>query len=121
MVLTIDMGSSSVRAFLFDRAGMPLAESESRREHTLRSTPDGGVEANADVLFALVGECIDETLRTALRLGRPVAAVAFTPFLHGLLGLSAAGRPLPPVYFWADPRSARAASATACSNSAFDT
>jgi gluconokinase len=105
MILTIDMGSSSVRALLFGPSGAALPGAESRREHHLRVTPDGGMQADADELFRLMGECIDETMARAG--GPAVAAVSLCTFWHGLLGVSADGRALTPVYSWADTRSAR--------------
>jgi gluconokinase len=107
-VLAVDVGSSSVRASLFDGRGRPLEETASRRPHSFSSSGGGRVEADAEMLFGLVTECIDETLSRALALpgGTPeVAGVAFSTFWHGLLGVSGDGAAVTPVVTWADTRS----------------
>ncbi len=106
MILSIDMGTSSVRALLFDEQGAEVPGAASRREHGFRQTADGAAEADADALFGLLGECIDEALRRAQERRLSIQAVAFSTFLHGMVGVSAEGRPLTPAYSWADTRSA---------------
>ncbi len=98
-----------MRAILFDHRGGEIPGAASRREHSFRVTPDGGVEADADALFTLAAQCIDETLQKAGRSSGSIAGVAFTTFLHGLLGVSRKGRALTPVYCWADTRGEREA------------
>jgi gluconokinase len=107
-ILAVDIGSSSVRASLFDCRGAPLPETESRRHHRFISTDGGRVEADAGALLRLLTECIDDALACAR--ARPgnapaVTGVAFSTFWHGLLGVSATGEPLTPVVTWADTRS----------------
>ncbi len=47
---------------------------------------------------------IDQTLSSAAAHGTRIAAVGVSCFWHGLMGLDAEGRPLTPVYTWADSR-----------------
>jgi gluconokinase len=58
------------------------------------------------VLLGAVAACLDAVCARAGR-GAPVLGVGLTTFWHGLCGFDAAGRPVTPVYTWADSRSAR--------------
>ncbi len=107
-ILAVDVGSSSVRAELYDAAGSPVGGSGSRLDHELAYTPDGGATADADALLELTARAIDATL--ARSGGHRVRAVALCTFWHSLLGLDASGRPATPILTWADRRAAGAAS-----------
>ena len=110
MILSIDLGSSSVRASLYEDDGMPAPGLESARSHALRSAPGGGSEADPDRLFQLVLECLDEVTAqlaaAAGETGRRIEAVALSTFWHSLLAVSREGRALSPVTTWADTRGA---------------
>ncbi len=109
LILTIDAGSSSVRATIHDRCGRALPGLEARRPYQFATTSDGGVEVDADALFKLVVEAVDEILARSGRRRGGIAAVAMSTFWHNLVGVDAGGRALTPVYSWADTRSAAAA------------
>ena len=104
LVLTLDIGSSSVRAMLYDRNARPLPGLEARRPHALRTTHDGGVEGDPEGLVRLVEEAIDEVLAKAGPRAGELRAVACCTFWHSVLGIDAGGSPLTPVYTWADTR-----------------
>jgi len=111
LILSIDVGSSSIRAGLFDNDGAPAEGLSSSCVHTLRLTPDGGSETDAEKLFELLVACVDNALARragsgAEVRGRPVDAVAFSTFWHSLLGVSRDGRPETALTTWADSRSA---------------
>ena len=105
MVLAIDIGSSSVRALLFDREGNQLQTSEVQLPYQQQTTIDGGSESSPTDLLQRTIECVDGALASAPAGEGPIAAVGMTSFWHGLLGLDAAGEPLTPVYMWSDKRS----------------
>lgn len=107
MILSVDVGSSSVRAGLHDGEGDPVEGTETQLDYELDYRPDGGVIADADVLFDLVVEAIDGTL--SLDTDATVSAVAMSTFWHSMLGLDTDGRPTTPVITWADRRPAGAA------------
>ena len=65
LVLTLDIGTSSVRALLFDRNALHLDGSEARRVHTVMTTPDGGAELDPAALLREVEEVVDEILSKA--------------------------------------------------------
>lgn len=104
MILTLDIGTSSARATLFDARGARIESGEHRVLYEPRTTADGGVEHDAALLLDAAARCVDGALAQA----RDVRGVGICTFWHGLLGFDAAGRPVTPVYSWADTRSADA-------------
>ena len=111
LVLALDVGTSSARARAFDAAGRAQPGAEGRVSYEPRTTPDGGVELDADLLLAAAAEAIDAGLAGLGAGAARVAAVGVSVFWHSLLALDATGRPLTPVITWADTRSAEAAAA----------
>ncbi len=109
LILTVDAGSSAVRATVYDHAARAVDGLEARRAYEFATTPDGGVEVGAEALFERVVEVIDEVLDRGGRQCSGIAAVAMSTFWHNLLGVDAQGRALTPIYSWADTRSAAAA------------
>jgi gluconokinase len=105
LVLAVDVGSSSVRASVFDGEGRAVRALVARRHYGLRTTMDGAAEANADELLGYVEECIDEVVASLSRLKLRVQAVAFDTFWHSLLGVERDGSPATTVLTWADVRS----------------
>jgi gluconokinase len=95
-VLSLDVGTSSVRAAVFDATGERRGGDSARREYA--------GEADPDALLASVREVIEEVGGAA-----GVAGVGTSCFGHSLLAVDAAGRPLTPILGWRDTRSADAA------------
>ena len=106
-VLSVDLGSSSVRAELFDGSGTREEGTETKLAYELEYTPDGGVAVDADELLDLVVRAIDGTLEKTG--DAPISGVAASTFWHSVLGLDGEGRPTTPVLYWADRRAAGAA------------
>jgi len=104
LVLTLDVGTSSARAMVFDAAARPVAGLEARRTYSLRTTPDGGVEGDPDTLLARTGEILDEVLAQAGPLAHRFRAVACCTFWHSVMGVDASGTPRTALYTWADTR-----------------
>ena len=95
MIVVLDVGSSSLRSSLWERDGSSLGE-KARIEQA------GTGELEADPLLGRVARVLDRAAAD----GREVTAVATSTFWHCLLGLDDRGRPITPVYSWADARSA---------------
>ncbi len=104
LVLAIDIGSSSVRALMFDGLGHQVALSEHQIPHRLHTTSQGASEADPDTLFELVAECVDRVLDQARDRAGDIGAVATSSFWHGLMGVDPSGQPTSPVYMWSDTR-----------------
>ncbi len=93
MILVVDIGSSSVRASRWDAEATPVGEpAKIDQERT--------AEFDADTLLDIVARALD-----GVEMG-DVTAVATSTMWHCLLGLDADGRPITPVYSYADARSA---------------
>ncbi|WP_183022893.1 gluconokinase [Variovorax sp. UMC13] len=108
-VLAIDIGTSSVRAALFDPQGHPLGAG-AQRTHRLETGQDGRAELDARALLDNIGQAIDEALQTADP-GIPIRAVGLSSFWHSLVGLDAQMQPVTPVLTWADRRAQAVAAA----------
>ena len=109
LALAIDVGSSSVRAMLFDALGRDVEGLKAQIPYSMQTTPDGGVETPADELFELTCLAVDELLAAAGPLADGIGCVGVACFWHSLLGVDAEGRAITPVFTWADTRSERAA------------
>jgi len=105
LIVALDIGTSSVRALLFDRRGFALAGLEGRAAYAMEVTPDGGVQTNADGMVARVVQCLDALLTAPGTRLPPIAAVATSAFWHSLVGVETGGRAVTPLYSWGDTRS----------------
>ncbi|HEY7064838.1 MAG TPA: gluconokinase [Chloroflexota bacterium] len=111
LVLALDVGTSSVRAIIYDARGRAVAGAAGHGGIEPRVTPDGGVEVDADALVTSTLAQIDAVARQAPAALAAVRAVGSCTFWHSLLGVDAAGRAITPLLMWADARSHAAARA----------
>lgn len=101
-LLVIDLGSSSVRALLFDDGARLIKGAICSRKHDFITDHDGKAEANADHLRALVEACLDDILTHPA--AKSIAAVGMASFAGNWLGVDAQGRACTPVLTYADTR-----------------
>jgi gluconokinase len=104
-VLGLDIGTSGVRAGLFDdhaneMAGVKIARNASSLSHF--------TELNPDTLVAEVIEAIDQLLAKHSNIGR-VELISISAFWHSLVGIDEAGSPTTPLLTWADTRATQIA------------
>ncbi len=111
LVLALDLGTSSLRALLFDRQGRAVQGSEEQHAHRIRTTVDGGAETDPVPLFDLLVRCIDGALERAGDRAGEIIAVGTSCFWHSLVGVDPGGDPVTPLLLWADTRSAPHAAA----------
>ena len=102
-ILVLDVGSSSARALLFDQQALDVAAAASRK-YSFTTTPPGAAVIDARTLQGLVEDCLDEVL--AHPAAQSVGVVGMDTFVGNVVGVNAKGRPITPVYTYADTRSA---------------
>ena len=90
--MSIDVGTSGVRAALFDERGEQIEGVQRARQWTGDFT-----EVNPDLL-------VEEVVKAVAGLRERVAAVAISTFWHSLMGVDASGKPTTPLLTWADTR-----------------
>lgn len=105
LTVALDIGTSSVRALLFDRRGCLLAGREGRAAYAMEVTPDGGVQTDADAMVARAATCLDALLAAPGAPLPPITAVATSAFWHSLVGVDGSGQAVTPLYSWGDTRS----------------
>ncbi len=104
LILTIDVGTSSVRVMLFDARGRPVEGVGAREKYSVRHDASGAAEDDPDEALARVGRCLDEALAAAGPLADAIGGVAVDTLVSNLLGLDAGGRPITPLITYADTR-----------------
>jgi gluconokinase len=109
LTLTLDIGTSSTRALIWDKTGREIEGVRAQTPYQMHTTQDGGVEMPAEELLTHVGTCLDQALAQAGERAKSLHAVGISTYWHALLGLDKDGNALTPVYNWADTRSAEAA------------
>jgi len=102
-LLSIDVGTSGVRAALFNERGAAVPGAQTRN-HRVFTTLSDFAELDADQIVAEVIAAIDELLTN---FSAPIDLIAISAFWHSLIGVDAAGLPTTPLLTWADTRAAR--------------
>lgn len=110
LVLALDIGTSSVRAVIYDSQARALEGIEGRTHYQMTATADGGVEIDADKLSEIICRTIDECLDRAKAvlpdLEEAIGCVGYSNFWHAMIGIDGDGRAITPLYNWSDTRSA---------------
>lgn len=109
-ILSLDVGTSSTRALLFDATGAAVRGVQAQHTYQLNLSQDGEVSVDADMLVAKVAQTIDEALHAAGPLAATIGVVAIDTFWHSLMGTDSAGKPITPLITWEDTRPRQAAS-----------
>jgi gluconokinase len=78
---------------------------QSQIHYAMKTTRDGGVEADPETLARNVESVIDEALARSSSPASEIRGVAASCFWHSLVGVGREGIPTTPVYIWADTRS----------------
>lgn len=105
--LAMDIGSSSVRAALYDAGGIEIPGTEVKFDREFQTTPDGGAEMYADEAIKQVIGIIDEVLVASTVDTNQVEIVTTSCFWHSLVGVDQDGHAVTPLLGWADTRAAR--------------
>ena len=75
LILTLDIGTSSTRAILYDAQARPVPDLQAQISHQMRTTPDGGAEFAPAELFAGVAAAVDRLLQLAGPLAGQIGGV----------------------------------------------
>jgi len=108
-LLVLDIGTSSTRALLFDAHAQLLADGVAQIQTEADISPAGDVTFDADTLFAAVVAAIDQVMAHPATSQQPVRAVASCTFVTNIVGIDAHGQPITPVFTYAAPGCADAA------------
>ena len=103
-IVSLDAGSSSVRALLFDAQAHQMEGFGAQLAYRIQTTPDGGAEVDPEELVQLATDCLDELHRQVANAGYKIAAVAGSGFWHSFLGVGADGAPTLPLLHLLDTR-----------------
>jgi gluconokinase len=100
----LDIGTSSVRAAIYDAQGERLPGTFVKNERQIEFTEQGGAEIDAEKAFAQVVKAVDDVLAQAPEACEKVEYVAASCFWHSLVGVDRNGSAVTPVLTWADTR-----------------
>jgi gluconokinase len=105
-VLALDVGTSSVRAVVFEARGAMLGKTLTDLPYKVRTTDAGEVSSDPDALVKLISQSIDGALKAARKEKVAILGVGVSCYWHSLMGIDRAGRPTTELLTWADTRSA---------------
>ena len=105
-VLALDLGTSSVRAVVYDTRGAMLEKTLTDLPYKVRTTDAGEVSSDPDALIKLIAQSIDGALKAARKEKVAILGVGVSCYWHSLMGVDRAGRPTTELLTWADTRSA---------------
>lgn len=105
-ILTIDIGTSSIRAFVYDARGRDVPGLRAQAPTPLSVGQDGSAEIDPGALLAAVAECLDAVLAQAGSMATAIAGVAVDTLATSLMAVDSLGQPLTPLMTYADTRAA---------------
>lgn len=106
-VLALDMGTSWVRAGVYDRRARRIGDWHARRAHPTTLGVDGAVVKDPMLSLELLAEVIDEVMVLAGAEAEQIAGVGLATLASSLAGVAEDGSPLTPLYLYSDTRPAR--------------
>ncbi len=104
LILSLDIGTSSLRAALYDCPGRLVRGKEFRKKNEIRVTSAGAAEADPDTLLEGVFDCVDGLLNLAQNEKSRIAGVAACTFVNNILGIDENNRAVTPLTTYADTR-----------------
>ena len=104
LLLSIDVGTSGVRAALFDERGNEVPGAQARSHRNLPVSDF--TELDADALVDEVVKTVDDLLTYHFHSSGQIELIAISAFWHSLIGIDADGRATTPLLTWADTRAA---------------
>ncbi len=105
LILSLDVGSSSVRAMVFDARGREVEGLRDQAPLAFSTGPLGASFIDPDEIVRLTAARIDAVAERASACGARIEAVACCVFAASLAGLDASGAPVTPLSTYADASS----------------
>jgi gluconokinase len=106
-LLGLDIGTSGVRATLFDERGGELSDASIRiNSSTLTLGASGFIDA--DLLLEQVAQTLDALFAKLYAPTQRIELISIACFWHSLIGVDDAERATTPVLGWSDTRAAKA-------------
>jgi gluconokinase len=104
-IVSLDIGSSSVRALLYDEEARQVESFGAQIRYDISTSPDGGAEINPEKLAELTIRCLDQVHSQVRAEGMRPAAVSCSAFWHSFCGVDADGKHTTPILHLLDTRS----------------
>mgnify|MGYP000359593779 CR=1 FL=1 len=104
-ILVIDIGTSSLRALVYDANAREVENFIARVKYQPDTTDDGGSTLDARAMFAAFTRALDE-IHALIQNKIEIAAVAACSLASNVLALDAQFEPLTPAFLYADTRNA---------------
>ncbi len=104
-VLALDIGTSSVRAVVYDIRGHMQPSTLSDVPYKVRTTEPGEVSSDPRELVTLIAQSIDGALDAARKGKLDIIATGVSCYWHSVMGVDQSGRPTTELLTWADTRS----------------
>ncbi|WP_337102174.1 gluconokinase [Paenibacillus sp. YIM B09110] len=101
-VMGLDIGTTSVKACLFDRIGNLVAEAE--RMIASEYPQQGWVQQDAAEIERLAVQAVSEAVGKAAISKEQLIAIGFSAAMHSLVPVNDQGQPLSAAFIWADGR-----------------
>jgi len=105
-ILALDLGTSSVRAVVYDTRGAMVESTLTDLPYKVRTSEAGEVSSDPDRLLKLIVQGIDGALTAARKEEFGILAAGASCYWHSLMGVDRIGRPTTELLTWADTRSA---------------
>jgi gluconokinase len=105
LLLSIDVGTSGVRAALFDERGHEVPGAQVRSHRILPPVSDFA-ELDADTLVDEVVKTLDDLITYHFHAAAQIDFITISAFWHSLIGIDADGQATTPLLTWADIRAA---------------
>ena len=102
VLLGLDIGTSGIRAALFDESGREIAGSSIRSDHI--SVASEGASFDAEILLEQVVTTLSAVLTNIPETVTSIEYIAISCFWHSLMGVDERGYATTPVLGWADSR-----------------
>ncbi len=104
LIVSLDIGTSSIRASLFDRMGRAVEGLNARKSHEIRTSSEGASEAAPDSILQSVFDCLDQLMEMIRPLKSGIGGVAACTFVNNVLGIDETLRAVTPLTTYADTR-----------------